>query len=181
MIVQDGDVDQPSTFAQRVRRSLRSWGPQLLFLLVAFLGIRAWQLRGTAEGDAPPIGGPAVQDTAVTLSLSDLRGQPALVYFWATWCGVCDHVDPNVAAVAEDHQVITVAVTSGSEQEVAEWMRGRGLSMPTVTDPAGRLARSYGVRAFPTTFWVDAEGRIQNREVGYTSTLGLRARLWFLR
>jgi peroxiredoxin len=90
-------------------------------------------------------------------------------------------VDPNVAAVAEDHQVITVAVNSGGEQEVAAWMRERGLSMPTVVDPAGRLARSYGVRAFPTTFWVDAEGRIQNREVGYTSTLGLRARLWLAR
>lgn len=165
----------------RLRSALRHWGPQAIFLLVAFLGIRAWQLRGTAEGLAPAIAGRSVQDPGQELSLAALRGRPTLVYFWATWCGVCEHVDPNVAAVARDHQVLTVAVNSGRPSEIAAWMQERGLEMPTVGDPSGVLARAYGVRAFPTSFWVDGEGQIQNREVGYTSTLGLRARLWLVR
>ncbi|MEZ4330035.1 MAG: protein disulfide oxidoreductase [Polyangiales bacterium] len=167
--------------AARLRRTLRSWGPQLLFLVVVFLGLRAYQLRGAAEGEAPPVVGRSVHAPDQWLTLAQHRGQPTLVYFWATWCGVCNVVDPNVDAVAADHPVLTVAVSSGGEEEVAGWMRERGLSMPTVTDPEGRIARSFGVRAFPTSFFVDAEGQITAREVGYTSTLGLRGRLWLAR
>jgi thiol-disulfide isomerase/thioredoxin len=165
----------------RVRRIAREWGPQVLVLLVVFLGVRAWQLRGAAEGTAPPVIGRSIHAPDQLLSLEALRGRPAVVYFWATWCGVCEHVDPNVAAVARDHQVLTVAVNSGSPDAIVAWMAERNLVMPTVSDPAGRLSRAYGVAAFPTTFWVDADGRIQHREVGYTSTLGLRTRLWLLR
>ena len=53
--------------------------------------------------------------------------------------------------------------------------------LAALRDPAGRIARSFGVRAFPTSFFVDGEGQIQAREVGYTSTLGLRGRLWLAR
>ena len=169
------------SFRDRVRRAARHWAPQVLLLIVVFLGMRAWQLRGAAEGVAQEIGGPSVQDTEQALSLSALRGEPTLLYFWATWCGVCNHVDPNVASVARDHRVLTVAVSSGDESSIAAFLSARNLTMPTVADPEGRIARAYGVRAFPTTFWLDADGQIQHREVGYTSTLGLRARLWWLR
>jgi peroxiredoxin len=159
----------------------REWGPQLLVVFVVFLGMRAWQLRGTAEGMAPSISGRSVQTPDQLLSLEALRGRPAVVYFWATWCGVCEQVDPNVAAVSRDHHVLTVAVQSGTPEAIAQWMDERDLAMPTVSDPASRLSRAYGVSAFPTTFWIDADGHIQHREVGYTSTLGLRARLWMTR
>lgn len=168
-------------FPARVRRIAREWGPQVAVLLVVFLGMRAWQLRGAAEGAAPPAIGRSIHDPDQLLSLDALRGRPAVVYFWATWCGVCEHVDPNVAAIARDHQVLTVAVNSGSSESIVAWMAARDLTMPTISDPAGRISRSYGVGAFPTTFWLDAEGQIQHREVGYTSTLGLRSRLWLLR
>ncbi len=170
-----------TAFTARVRRIAREWGPQVALLLVVFLGMRAWQLRGAAEGAAPPAIGRSIHDPDQLLSLETLRGRPAVVYFWATWCGVCEHVDPNVAAIARDHQVLTVAVNSGSPESIVAWMAARELSMPTISDPAGRISRAYGVGAFPTTFWLDAEGQIQHREVGYTSTLGLRSRLWLLR
>lgn len=150
-------------------------------MVVVFVGFRAWQLRGAAEGTAPDVVGRSIHDPDQLLSLDTLRGRPAVVYFWATWCGVCEHVDPNVAAVARDHQVLTVAVNSGSPTSIVSWMAARDLSMPTISDPASRIARAYGVSAFPTTFWLDSEGEIQHREVGYTSTLGLRARLWLAR
>jgi thiol-disulfide isomerase/thioredoxin len=166
---------QPSS---RARQFFREWGPQILIMALVFVGMRAWQLRGAAEGTAPVLVGRSIHDPATMLSVEDLKGRPAVVYFWATWCGVCDHVDPNVAAVARDHQVLTVAVNSGSSDSIVAWMAERGLTMPTISDPAGRLSRAYGVAAFPTTFWLDANGEIQHREVGYTSTFGLRTRLW---
>jgi alkyl hydroperoxide reductase subunit AhpC len=53
--------------------------------------------------------------------------------------------------------------------------------MPIVLDPDGRLARAWGVRSLPTSFVVDREGEIRTVEVGYTTELGLRARLWLAR
>lgn len=162
----------------RLRQFFREWGPQILIMAVVFVGFRTWQLRGAVEGTAPALVGRSIHDPSTLLSVESLRGKPAVVYFWATWCGVCNHVDPNVAAVARDHQVLTVAVNSGTPDSIAAWMAERDLSMPTISDPAGRLSRAYGVAAFPTTFWLDADGEIQHREVGYTSTFGLRTRLW---
>ena len=47
-----------------------------------------------------------------------------------------------------------------------------------VNDPDGRLAGAWGVHAVPATFIVDTNGEIRFVEVGYTTGLGLRLRLW---
>ena len=146
----------------------------LLIALALFLGLRAWQLRGAAEGSAPAVSGPDVT-TGQRLALS--TEGPTLVYFWATWCGVCNAVDPNVQRVARDHHVIAIATRSGADADVAAFLREHEYDFPSLNDPRGLLAREYGVRAFPTSFWVGADGEIRHREVGYTSTLGFLARL----
>jgi thiol-disulfide isomerase/thioredoxin len=99
-----------------------------------------------------------------------------MVHFWASWCGVCDMMEANVGSVSEDYPVVTVA--SWSERDGALRKRAEQWSAPVVVDPEGRLARAFGVSSVPTTFVLDADGRIQHTEVGYTTELGLRARLW---
>jgi hypothetical protein len=66
---------------------------------------------------------------------------------------------------------------------VRSYLDGRGdeEARGVVLDPDGALAQRYGVRAFPTTFFIDARGRIRHVEVGYTTWLGLEARLWLTR
>ena len=68
-----------TAFTARVRRIAREWGPQVLVLLVVFLGVRAWQLRGAAEGTAPPVIGRSIHAPDQLLSLEALRGRPAVV------------------------------------------------------------------------------------------------------
>lgn len=75
--------------------------------------------------------------------------------------------------------MITVASTSGTPEDVSRALQERGLSMPVLNDPEGQLAAKWGVNAYPTTFIVGADGRVRFVEVGYTSSLGLRARLWW--
>lgn len=141
--------------------------------LVALYGLHRWQTRGVAEGSAP------------VLEARDIEGQvvavqgPALVHFWATWCGVCDAMDGNVASVAEDGQVVTVAVRSDGPGAIRAHLREEELegAFPVISDPDGALAREWGVTAFPTTFAIDAEGEIVAVSVGYTTTAGLKARL----
>jgi alkyl hydroperoxide reductase subunit AhpC len=77
--------------------------------------------------------------------------------------------------------VLAVASRSGSASEVAAYVHANRLVPRTITDSDGTLAQRFGVSAYPTTFVIDADGEIQHVEVGYTTELGLLARLWLAR
>lgn len=169
------------TTAESTERRAR-WKRRLLeaaVFLALFLAVRAWQRRGVAEGRAP-----ALEATTVTGESVVVPGEGAtLVHFWATWCGVCDAMDGNVAAVARDARVVTVAVQSGDAAAIVAALAEDGLAtegrpaFPVVADPSGALAARWGVSAYPTSFVIDADGEIRSVEVGYTTEVGLRARL----
>jgi len=151
---------------------LRDGGFALLFLLA----VRAYQQRDAASGVAPPITGADLRGQP--LELADYRGQPVLVYFWATWCGVCKATQSNVDALAREQPVLSVASQSGSAAEVATYVQAHGIVPKVVVDSRGDFAKRFGVRAFPTTFVLDGAGEIRHVEVGYTTELGLRLRMW---
>lgn len=112
------------------------------------------------------------------VALSEASGEPVLVHFWATWCGVCRAEQGTIDALARDHRVITVASQSGGLGELGSYMSENTLSFTVVPDPRGQLASRWGVRAYPTSFVVGPDGSVRSVEVGYTTSLGLRARLW---
>ncbi|GAB4129967.1 MAG: protein disulfide oxidoreductase [Sideroxydans sp.] len=158
---------------------LRRWrrvGVELLLVLFVVLAVRAWQQRGLPQEMAPPLQGFTSSGQPYRL---DPSLHPRLVHFWASWCGVCRAELANIAAVAREHEVVTVAMRSGSGQEVADYLRQEGVDFPVVNDADGSLAQSWGVQAVPISFILAPDGRIRFIEVGYTTTPGLRLRLWW--
>jgi thiol-disulfide isomerase/thioredoxin len=158
----------------------RRWGKWLLELLVfaaLFFGLRAYMSYGAASGLAPPLAGALLDGQDIRLE--DYRGQPVLVHFWATWCPVCKLMQDSVASLAEDHPVLSVAMQSGEAAEISAYLRERGVSLPVLPDPAGILSSRYGVRGVPASFVIDGEGQVRFVEIGYTSELGLRFRLYW--
>jgi thiol-disulfide isomerase/thioredoxin len=149
---------------------------QAVLIVAIYLGIRAYQTRAAARGHAPPLSGTTTAGQMA--DLSSLKEGPVLVHFWATWCGVCRLEQGSIDSVAEDYPVLTVASRSGPTSAVASYLKDQGLSFPAIADTRGLLAQDWGVNAFPTTFVVDEAGTIRHLEVGFTSELGLRARLW---
>jgi thiol-disulfide isomerase/thioredoxin len=111
-------------------------------------------------------------------SLADYRGKPVLLHFWATWCGVCNAEQSSLDELSRDLPVLTVASQSGSASDVAAFVRERHVEPRVIADPSRELARRFGVTTYPTTFVIDAGGEIRHVEVGYTTELGLRARMW---
>ena len=106
-----------------------------------------------------------------------VRGAPLMIHFWGTWCPVCRQEADNIGRVARHYPVLTVAVNSGSAAEIESWMKRKGVDYPVLNDPSGNLARRFNVEIFPTTFIYDSGGKLKFVETGYSTTLGLLARM----
>ena len=147
-----------------------------LLVIAIIIGINSWRTHDAASGPAPLLSGMTL--TGENYSLPKQPGEPVLVYFWASWCPVCTLQDSNIARLAEEYPVITVAMSSGTDEELREHLQQEGVIFRVINDESGEISNRWGVKGVPTTFVIDGDGEIRFVESGYTTTLGLRARRW---
>lgn len=139
--------------------------------------VSAW-LGNQSGGQAPPQG-PAVGYHASDFELntlagepvhlSDLRGRPVVVNFWATWCGPCRDEMPLLEAAHNRYgdELAVLAVNYDEPQEsVQAFVDELELTLPILLDPRARVQQLYRVRAFPTTYFLDDEGVIRFHHIG---------------
>jgi thiol-disulfide isomerase/thioredoxin len=105
------------------------------------------------------------------------REFPLVIHFWGSWCPICKQEASNIDRVAKDYNLLSIAVDSGSDEELKRWMKERGLSYPVLNDKSGELAKRFKIKLFPTTIIFDKNGKIKFIESGYTTTLGLIGRI----
>lgn len=164
----------------RQRRWVR-WGMDLVLMAVVFLGVMAWQTRYLPEAGTPAPDFTLRTLTGEQVSLADLRGKPVVLVFWAPWCKVCKQESSTVSelrgTVGERAHVLTVAVSYKREEDVRRFVRQTKADYPVLLGN-DEVEEAFGVRAFPTTFVLSSEGRIQQTSVGYTTRLGFLWRLW---
>jgi len=108
--------------------------------------------------------------------LSQLRGHPVLLHFWATWCGPCLTELPELLKLAvklraDGFSVVTVAVDDSwakLETFFARYPNLSGLKDQTilVLDPEGKIAQKFGSSRFPETFLINDQGLIDNKLIG---------------
>lgn len=149
---------------------------EILLVLAVISGITLWQNSDLPEGAAPPLAGMRTDGGSVRVGPG---ARTTLVVFWTIWCPVCRAEEGNIAAVAKDWPVVSVAVQSGDAAAVRKHLRSRDIELPAVVDADGFIAADWRVRGVPVHFIVDAAGNVRFRVVGYATTLGLRARLWW--
>lgn len=115
-----------------------------------------------------------------SVSLAQLsRERPLLVYFWASWCGVCRFTTPDVVQLrAEGDNVLSVALRSGDDGQVAHWLARKRLALPVINDPRGELSAQWQVGVTPT-FVVISQGKVVQSTTGWTSYWGMKLRLWW--
>ena len=155
-----------------LRRSI-----EVLIILLIFLAVHAWQTRNTPQGLAPVIEGTLLDGTSV--SLQQYRGKPMLLHFWATWCPICGLEQQSIDALADDYTVLTVAMDEASTQEIRTYMNKKNVDYPVLHDPDSTIAQRYAITGVPSSFIVDPAGQIRFVEIGYTTGIGLRLRLWW--
>ena len=118
------------------------------------------------------------------VTLSDLRGSPVLLNFWATWCGPCRAEMPFIQDIYEnegfsDKGLIVLAVNIGEDSSTAKiFMVDNGLTFAVLLDADQKIAREYNIRAIPTTFFIDKNGIIKDVKVGaFSSRVEIEQRL----
>ncbi|MBW4436237.1 MAG: TlpA family protein disulfide reductase [Pleurocapsa minor GSE-CHR-MK-17-07R] len=103
--------------------------------------------------------------------LSELRGMPVVINFWATWCVPCEVEMPELQALADsrpDVRVLAVNVGEPPAQAMA-WLAARGLTLDVLFDVDGQAARDFAIRGQPTTFVISPEGAIDAIYFGPTT------------
>jgi len=113
--------------------------------------------------------------TGERVDLKKSNGKPTVIHFWATWCPVCKLEATNFnSLMEEDINLITIAVKS---PDLVKFIEIKDLKYKIVDDIDGKLAEKFNIEVFPTTLIYDANGVLKFSEVGYTTTVGLKARL----
>lgn len=105
-----------------------------------------------------------------TLRLHDFVGRtPLVVNVWASWCPPCRREAPLLEAAWQKHrdrvQFIGIDLRD-AEDAALEFIQAYGQTFPSGADPRGDAANAFGLLGVPTTYFIDASGRIDSTKVG---------------
>ena len=116
---------------------------------------------------APPL--PAQVLVAPRATLAALKGRPAIVNFWASWCEPCRKEAPQISRLAGSlhgrAQLVGVDY-SDAASGARSFIRAHHWTFPNLRDGSGRAGERYGLGGLPTTFVLDRDGAIVRRFVG---------------
>lgn len=109
------------------------------------------------------------------------KDKPLLVHFWATWCPTCKLEASNIEKISKDYEIITIAVQSGTKEEIEKYLDEHNLTFKVVNDEDGFYSQKFNIKAFPTTLIYNKDKNLKFSEVGYTSTAGLYSRMMLIK
>jgi thiol-disulfide isomerase/thioredoxin len=138
---------------------------------------------GRTEGppQAPDFTLERLEDGAFSLAAAE--GKPVVLNFWATWCGPCRAETPVKKRLAGDYGEsihfigVNLTTSEGSVREVREYVDNLEVNYPIVLDTQGRVQQLYGIRGTPTTYIIDAKGRVVHKFMGAMAYGDMKRRL----
>lgn len=106
------------------------------------------------------------------ISLDSLAGKVVLIDFWATWCGPCREALPHIRDIAHRfHEQPLVVISISLDKDENKWkdfVAKNQMTWLQYRDGGfdGSVAKTFGVRAIPATFTIDADGVLEDQHVG---------------
>jgi cytochrome c biogenesis protein CcmG/thiol:disulfide interchange protein DsbE len=128
---------------------------------------------------APPLPSTAIAGPSV--SIASLRGRPVLINFFASWCVPCQQEAPALARFAAGPagrgHLIGVDTGDTSVSDAKRFVARYGWQFSVLDDSSGTTANDYELGGLPTTYVVDAAGRIVSKLLGAQTEASLTAAL----
>lgn len=174
----DAIAGAPSRFAKA-----RRWAVEIALFAGVYFAVSSLQERNLLATHSPA---PAFELSTLdgrTVSLEALRGKRVALHFWATWCGVCRREFGALNAVQQglspDEAVYAIVADSDDPEQVRRFVAEHHITYPVLLG-TGEVLAAYRVGSFPTTYYVDREGRIGAHTVGMSTRFLIRARMALL-
>lgn len=105
--------------------------------------------------------------------------KPLLVYVWATWCPICKIESNHIQTLANDFEVLTIAVDSGVDEDLKNYLMENNFDFKVYNDKDRAVSSLMNIKGYPTIFIYDKQKQLQFTDVGYTSTFSLYLKmLW---
>lgn len=151
---------------------IKKWTPSPLTLILLGLIVYLWfrPPADVSEEDRAAAPWQVTLTDGRVLTSETLRGKVVLVNFWATWCPYCRKEKPVIDSFWQDYrnrgfEVVSISVDDPPDK-IAAWMADKDYTFMAAPTNASVGAAFGHVASVPTSFVVDAEGRIRHRIAG---------------
>ncbi len=153
----------------------RFWG--LLLALIMILSLSACSGKGEEANETTETGAAEEYDPAPdftiynkegkAVKLSDMKGTPVVLNFWASWCPPCKAEMPEFDEIAKEYagkvEFMMVNLTDGvqeTQEKAQAFIDTMGYTFPVYFDKDSDAAYKYGIQSIPTTIFIDANGNL---------------------
>lgn len=106
------------------------------------------------------------------VKLSDFRGKPVILNFWTSWCDYCKSEMPIFESAYQQYGsqiqfvMLNAVQSERSSEDGRDFIQSSNYTFPVFYDTQGNAMTAYGLRGFPATVFIDAEGNIVSRNIG---------------
>ncbi|MHC4323851.1 MAG: TlpA family protein disulfide reductase, partial [Planctomycetota bacterium] len=110
--------------------------------------------------------------------LSDYKGKDVLIVFWATWCGPCRMEIPHLIELrntASKDDLAILAISNERPEVVKKFVAQSKMNYTILLDPGVLPAPYNAIRAIPSSFFIDSEGKIKVASTGLVSLEEIKA------
>ena len=152
-------------------------------LLVAASVFAAAPLHAQSSGDRAPAFSLKTLE-GDTADLSEYRGRPILINFWASWCKPCRAEMPLIIAVYRAHQPESLAVLAidladqeRSTKDIRNFQAEFQMPFPVLLDEKGKARKLYRLRGVPTSVFVGSDGVVRAVNPGPIEAAALQRHL----
>jgi peroxiredoxin len=153
---------------------------QIGVVLLVWLAIGSYQTRRhvSSKSGAPSF---VLSDlSGRSVSLDGFRGRKVVLHFFATWCGVCKAELPSLrglhGGLDEDEVLLAIAEEADDVDALRRFAAEHELRYPILVGTRDVLS-AYAVSAFPTNYYLNADGSVSSSTTGLSTRLGMELRL----